>query len=135
MVIVRLIRVKAQETAQPTHWGEIFEEIPVIKEIIGAGQLKSGCCTTGGSVFNWYQKHPTRVDPILLPILAATPNPVKEVEERWVESGIVLGTDASQKVRLDWMAARYNYSPKDIRQVPRKMYQAGQPAFGWVLLI
>ena len=49
--------------------------------LLGAGALKSGCCTTGGSVFNWYQKHPTRVDPILLPILAATPNPVKEVEE------------------------------------------------------
>ena len=29
----------------------------------------------------------------------------------------------------------FKYSPKDTRQVPRKVWQAGQPAFGWVLQI
>ena len=37
-----------------------------------------------------------------------------------------MGTNASQKDRLDWMAARYNYSPKDIKKTPSR---------GWVLQI
>ena len=65
----------------------------------------------------------------------ATPNPVKEVEERWVESGTRLGAGAKQKDRLAWMVANYNYKPKDVQEVPRKVHRAGQPAFGWVLQI
>ena len=129
-----LYKVKAQETAQPTHWGEIFEEIDVIKELIKAGELKSDCCNgSSGSVAYWYRYHPMLVDPILQPILDVTPNPVKEVEESWVESGIVVGAGAKQKDRLAWMVAKYKYNPKDVKEVPRKVHQAGQPWFGWVL--
>ena len=127
-------KVKAQETGQPSHWGEIFTEIDVIQELIGAGELKPDCSTAvNGSVIKWYNKHSTRVDPILQPILDATPNPGKEVEDRWVESGVMLGTKAKQKDRLAWMAARYNYSRKDLKQVQAKVHQAGQPWYGWVL--
>ena len=55
-----------------------------------------------------------------------TPNPVKEVEDAWVESGVVLGTDATQKDRLAWMAFKYSYNPKDIQEAPR----GEQPRFG-----
>ena len=64
-----------------------------------------------------------------------TPNPVKEVEERWVESGTRLGPGAKQKDRLAWMVAKYKYNPKDVQQVLGKDHQAGQPWEGWILVI